>query len=234
MTKKRGRAKVSPMTALAEPLLNAPDLPEIVDMLQATLALEESRRRKFLSDLTPSMKAEFINGEVVMHSPAKSRHINASDNAFYLLRSFVMSRNLGRVMHEKALVSFSRNDYEPDVVFYRNTKARLIEPDQMRMPVPDLVIEVLSPSTEENDRGVKFVDYALHGVEEYWIVDSEAGTVEVYHLPEGEKAYGAAPRLRGSDEVCSHVLAGLVFPAAALFEPEAHQAALGETQPDPV
>jgi Uma2 family endonuclease len=222
------------MTALAEPLLDAPDLPEIVDLLQAKLAEEQYRRKQFLRDLTPSMKAEFINGEVLMHSPAKSRHINASDNAFALLRWFSMNRDLGRVMHEKALVSFSRNDYEPDVVFYRKSKARLIEPDQMRMPVPDLVVEVLSPSTESNDRGVKFVDYALHGVEEYWIVDCEAETVEVHHLPEGTKAYAKAPRLHGTDEIRSRVLPGLVFPAAALFDPAAHQAALLEIQPDGV
>lgn len=232
MTQADTGAKISDMTVLAEPLLDAPDLPEIVDLLQAKLTEEQYRRRKFLRNLTPSMKAEFINGQVLMHSPAKSRHINASDNALRILSLFAMSRDLGRVMHEKALVSFSRNDYEPDVVFYRQSKARLIEPDQMRMPVPDLVVEVLSPSTEKNDRGVKFVDYALHGVEEFWIVDSEAETVEVFHLAEGAKAYGSTPRLQGAEEVCSRVLAGLVFPAAALFEPAAHQAALREMQQD--
>ena len=220
------------MIALAEPLLDAPDLPEIVDLLQAKLANEHARRRQFLRDLTPSVKAEFINGQVIMHSPAKSGHINASDNTFALLHSFCISRGLGRVMHEKALVSFARNDYEPDVIFYRQSKARLIEPDQMRMPVPDLVVEVLSPSTEKNDRGVKFVDYALHGVEEFWIVDCEAETVEVYHLPEGEKAYGPPHRFQGSQEVSSRVLAGLLFPAAALFQAEAHQSALREILSD--
>ena len=46
----------------------------------------------------------------------------------------------------------------------------------------DMAIEVLSPSTEAVDRGIKFEDYAAHGVAEYWIVDPEHEVVEQYAL----------------------------------------------------
>ena len=59
----------------------------------------------------------------------------------------------------------------------------------MRFPAPDFIVEVLSESTEKNDRGVKFVDYAFHGVREYWIVDPKRKTVEQYLLEEGETEF---------------------------------------------
>jgi hypothetical protein len=107
-------------------LLESPELPEIVNRLQLTLSSESARRLRFLEELTPSMKAEFINGAMILHSPAKSRHINASDNAFRIISFFAMRKNLGRTMHEKALISFPRNDYEPDGAFFLTPKAAVI------------------------------------------------------------------------------------------------------------
>lgn len=52
----------------------------------------------------------------------------------------------------------------------------------MFFPVPDFIVEVLSDSTKNIDRGIKFEDYAIHGVGEYWIVDSENEFVEQYIL----------------------------------------------------
>ena len=52
----------------------------------------------------------------------------------------------------------------------------------MLFPAPDLVVEVLSPTTENNDRGIKFIDYALHGVQEYWLIDPTHQSVEQYLL----------------------------------------------------
>jgi Uma2 family endonuclease len=87
--------------------------------------------------------------------------------------------------HEKILVALTRNDYEPDVCFFSAAKARTFQPDQTVFPAPDFVAEVLSRSTEQADRGVKFEDYAAHGVGEYWIIDPDGERVEQYLL-EGE------------------------------------------------
>src|SRR5689334_25091305 len=59
-------------------------------------------------------------------------------------------------------------------------QAAQFSPDQRLFPVPALIVEVLSPSTQANDRGVKFDDYARSGVREYWLVDPSAETVEIY------------------------------------------------------
>ena len=64
------------------------------------------------------------------------------------------------------LVGLTRNDFEPDIVFYGAEKAAALRPDQTTFPPPDLIVEVLSESTEARDRGIKMEDYAAHGVRE--------------------------------------------------------------------
>jgi Uma2 family endonuclease len=116
--------------------------------------------------------------EQLVQSPVKNQHSTVSENLFVLLKTFAFRHDLGRVGHEKLMVSLSRNDYEPDVSFWRSDVASSFTPGQMRFPAPDFVAEVLSPSTEAVDHKVKFDDYAAHGVREYWLVDPDAETVE--------------------------------------------------------
>jgi Uma2 family endonuclease len=206
-------------------IVGSPRLPEIIDELQARLADERVRREKFYEEITEDMKAEFINGEVVMHSPAKVRHLNVRDNLQQLLRTFVHSRKLGWVTGEKALCVFPRNDYEPDVCFFGPGKAARLRPEQLRLPPPDFIAEVLSESTAARDRGEKFEDFQAHGVEEYWIVDPDQEIVEQYLLKDG--AYVLAQK-SGTGEVRSRVVAGFCVPVRALFDAEVHHAALRE------
>jgi Uma2 family endonuclease len=78
------------------------------------------------------------------------------------------------------MISLTRNDYEPDIVFFPKEKSKLFTPQQMHFPAPDLVVEILSDSTEKNDRNIKFRDYASHGVKEYWIIDADKASLEQY------------------------------------------------------
>jgi Uma2 family endonuclease len=95
----------------------------------------------------------------------------------------------------------------------------------MRFPAPDLVVEVISESTEQNDRGVKFDDYAAHGVQEYWIVDPDAETLEQYHLAEGEDSYRMVIKAM-TGQVRSFAIPGFEIPVRAVFDPELNQSVL--------
>ena len=95
----------------------------------------------------------------------------------------------------------------------------------MRFPAPDLVVEVISESTEQNDRGVKFDDDAAHGVAEYWIIDPDAETLEQYLLPEGGDIYRLAIKAM-TGKVRSAAIPGFEIPVRAIFDPEANQAVL--------
>ena len=119
-----------------------------------------------------------------MHSPARSRHLDVVLWIAKLMHTHVQLQNLGIVHSEKCLCSFTRNDYEPDVVYFGSDKASAIHDQTLRFPVPDLIVEVLSASTEATDRGVKMEDFAASGVAEYWIVDADQNTIEQY-LPKG-------------------------------------------------
>ncbi len=211
--------------SLLEPLLASPRLPRYLDELQNTLVEEAERRERFFQDLLPHQKAEFINGEVIMHSPAKVRHTQVRKKLVCLIDSFVELHQLGWVGDEKVLVSLTRNDYEPDIGFWGKEKAARIEPDQLKLPAPDLVVEVLSHSTEKTDRTIKFDDYAAHGVDEYWIIDPVAETVEQYWLDGDEEVFHLHVKLEEGD-LKSRIVAGLVIPVRAMFDSEENLKAL--------
>jgi len=203
------------MNALVEQLLETPTLPEIVDQLQARLAEERARRQKFYGEIDDDDKAEFINGQVIMHSPATVRHLRVRDNLQELLGLHVKARQVGWVTGEKALCAFPRNDYEPDVCFFGPEKAASLQPGQRQLPPPDFIAEVLSESTEAKDRGEKFQDYAAHGVREYWIIDPDQEVLEQYVAAEG--VYQLRQK-SGTGEVRSVVVPGFSIPVRALFD----------------
>ena len=95
------------------------------------------------------MKAEFINGEVIVHSRVTLNDLNASRNIMLLLDGYVTNLALGQVFSEKALVAMTRNDYEPDITFFTKEKALQFHCNQTKFPAPDLIVEILSPSTEQ-------------------------------------------------------------------------------------
>ncbi len=204
----------TPLLDLAA-LFASPRLPDIAQEINERLRRETVARRQFYHDMTDDCKMEFIGGEVIMHSPAKARHVRVKDNLLGMVRPFVISRDLGEVMDEKALCVFPRNDYEPDIVFFGPEKTAAVRPDTMKFPVPDFAVEVLSESTEERDRGVKFQDYEAHGVREYWIINADEEWVEQYVEKDGRYEL----RLKsGSGEIASTAIPGFVVPVRAIFD----------------
>ena len=205
------------------PLLKSPCLPDIVATLSDRLHTEAIARAKFRDEMSDDQKVEFIEGEIVIHSPARNRHIIAKNNLLALLRAYVQMNSLGAVRDEKCLCVFPRNDYEPDIVFFGPAKAATFEMETMLFPVPDLVIEILSDSTKARDRGVKYDDYEAHGVGEYWIIDPVAEIVEQYLIEDG------CFRLwlkSGSGEIASRVVSGFRIPIRAIFDDRENLAVL--------
>lgn len=211
------------MTAVIEELLASPMLPETLARLNSALHAERQRRVQFYAEITPDTKAEFINGDVIMHSPATHEHTQIRQRIENLLSNYVEVNELGVVHDEKTLCVFPRNDYEPDVVFFGIEKAAKLRRKTLKFPVPDFACEVLSDSTEKRDRGVKYQDYEAHGVREYWIVDPEKRELEQYVLEKG--AYVLRMKSR-SGEVTSVAIKGFQAPLAALFDAKANLAAL--------
>jgi Uma2 family endonuclease len=199
-------------------LLEAPDARLVIERAQAILNDEAQRRKEFREWLTDDLKAEFINGEVIMHSPVRRRHLEATKYLVNLLQNYVMLHDLGEVDSEKALVGLSRNDYEPDICFWNKEVAAGFDEETMIHPAPDLIVEVLSRSTTSRDRGIKFEDYAAHGVREYWIIDPVRKSLEQYQLEESTMAFESVAVLYLEDKLNAITIPGFQIPVKALFD----------------
>jgi len=122
-----------------------------------------------------------------------------------MMRAFVQQHDLGLVQIGPLPVRLWPGKVrEPDILFVAREHSDRIS-EQAYGP-PDLVVEVLSPATRRTDRLEKMVEYARAGVREYWIVDPDGQTVEVFTLREG--AYELLGKWGPGEEARSEVLAG--------------------------
>ena len=192
-----------------------PDAVLFAQKLDSALKAEQKKRRHFYEIVEENKKMEFINGEIIFHSPVKLQHNNATSLLCVLLKTFVAKYQLGFVGVEKILVSLTRNDYEPDLCFFGKDKSKNFKKKQMQFPAPDFIVEVLSDSTEKYDRETKFQDYAAHGVQEYWIVDADKETVEQYFLQ--NETYELLLKSNSGD-INSVVLTAFKIPIQAIFD----------------
>ena len=126
------------MEPAVQELLNSPKLALHVRTFNRVLEEERQKREHFYNEVTEYEKAEFINGEIIVHSPAKKRHTEAGKHLLHLLDLYVQIMDLGFVGFEKTLVTLTRNDYEPDLCFFRKEKAQAFTSDQMKYPAPHL------------------------------------------------------------------------------------------------
>lgn len=194
--------------------LAMPNILLLMEQAQQKLQEEKTLRQHFYKIIDENTKMEFINGEIVFQSPVKKMHNDTTGNIYIILKLFVNKFDLGWVGIEKTLVSLTRNDYEPDVCFWKKEKADKFRDDQMQFPAPDLVVEVLSPKTAKTDRTTKYIDYEAHGIKEYWIIDPKKKEIEQYILINGQYYL----RFKGHDgAVMSEAVEGFATEVEILF-----------------
>ena len=215
------------MLNYAQKILDSPDAPRQIEALFQKIENEKQRRREFYEWITPSIKAEFINGKVILHSPVERRHWKTTNLLSSILSVFVSMKKLGCIGTTKVMVALTRNDYEPDLVFYSKEKADTFTDDQLLFPAPDFVVEILSKGTASKDKGIKKTDYAAHGVREYWIVDPIRQRIEQYILlSPNDKQFIPAKTFLIGDDIESRVIQGFMIPVEALFDEQANIEAL--------
>jgi Uma2 family endonuclease len=200
------------MSQIIDNILEMPNAFSIHSELTQKLNVEKEKRQKFYEEIDETIKAEFINGEIILHSPVMRRHNTALQNLILILSPYVKNNNLGEIGIEKIMISLTRNDYEPDICFFRKEISDKFTDEQTHFPTPNFIVEILSKSTEKNDRNIKFVDYQQHGVEEYWIVDPEKQFIEQYILKNGEFV-----KIENTAFIKCHVLDGLEVNIPSVF-----------------
>ncbi|HHM04808.1 MAG TPA: Uma2 family endonuclease [Gammaproteobacteria bacterium] len=128
---------------------------------------------------------ELMDGEIVMVPAPTTRHQRVSRELEYLILNHVKKHDLGEVFDAPVDVVLGkgkdRQVVQPDIVFVAKERAGIVAEAAIE-GAPDLVVEILSPSTEEWDRRYKKAVYARYGVREYWLVAPDTETIEVYVL----------------------------------------------------
>ncbi|HEX5482085.1 MAG TPA: Uma2 family endonuclease [Terriglobia bacterium] len=159
---------------------------------------------------------EIIDGELFV-SPAPSRaHQKVVSKLLYYLLDFVMKHQLGEVYVAPFDVVFSRFDVvEPDVLYVSNARAGILTSANVQGS-PDLVVEVLSDSTEKIDRATKLKLYARFGVREYWIVDPVTCFAEIYRAVDA--GLELARSLTAHDQLDSPLFPGFALALQKLTE----------------
>lgn len=167
-------------------------------------------------------RAELIDGEIYLMAPAPSRpHQKVSGEIFRQLANYLEGKKCEAYSAPFDVRLFEQDGDAPEDV------DTVVEPDISVVcdpsklddigckGAPDLVMEILSPSTTRHDRFTKFNLYQRAGVREYWIVDPADRSVQVFVLEDGRytaKDFGAA-----GDKLCVNVLEDCTIDLSPVF-----------------
>ena len=135
-----------------------------------------------LLELEEDFRAELHDGELVMMSPPVTNHQRVSGELFFQIRSYLEGKACSVFAAPFGVRLFPKKDRSDDTVFEPDIVV-ICDPKKLDEKgcngAPDLVIEIISPSTARYDRVYKFRKYQKAGVREYWIVDPEKMFVQV-------------------------------------------------------
>jgi len=156
----------------------------VVEVAQLWPSQGEWTERDYFALPDTNRFVELSEGELIMPPHPTHTHQLIVLGLATVMRAFVQRKDLGIVQIAPLPVRLWPGKIrEPDILFVAREHADRIG-EQIYGP-PDLVVEVLSPATQRTDRQEKATEYAQAGVREYWIVDPEARTIEVFVLREG-------------------------------------------------
>ena len=158
---------------------------------------------------------EVIDGELFMTPAPKPKHQEIVVRLTVELSGFVRKNGLGEVFIGPVDVVFDRHTVvQPDVLFISTARLSIVGEEALE-GAPDLVVEVLSPSTFYKDLRKKMTAYSQFGVQEYWIVDPETQTIEIYARRDDKLQL--AQKFSSDETVESALLPGLRLAVRDLF-----------------
>jgi Uma2 family endonuclease len=140
-------------------------------------------------NLTDDIRYEIIEGNLIMIPAPNADHQNISRNLELLICNYVYKKDLGEVFDAPFDVVLDDNNIiQPDLLFISKSQFSQIK-DQGFFGSPDLIVEIISPSSKSRDTYKKKELYELFKITEYWIVDPANKTVEIFFLNENGKYF---------------------------------------------
>ncbi|GBG08608.1 hypothetical protein PAT3040_03196 [Paenibacillus agaridevorans] len=153
---------------------------------------------------------ELVDGRLDLMSPGPG--------SIHQLVSFEIQKRISRTCDNEAIILCAPLDVilseqevrQPDLVILLRSNLHKLVPKGIEGP-PDIVVEILSPSTAKRDKLFKMISYARHGIPEYWIVNHSSCFLEQYLLDRDTRAYSLANVFAQDDPVSSPTLSCLSF-----------------------
>jgi Uma2 family endonuclease len=165
--------------------------------------------------LPEDKRYEILDGELYVVPAPDIRHQRIALRLQLALFQHVGKNDLGELLAAPCDVLLSdENVVQPDILFVAKERLGIIGRANIH-GAPDLVVEILSPGTRDKDLEIKRKIYARFGVQEYWIVDPDAATVEVQVW--SDSGYIAAGMYGNSDRLSSPLLPELSLPLSEIF-----------------
>jgi Uma2 family endonuclease len=172
----------------------------------------------FLHFPNDGRRHEIIDGEHYVTPSPNLRHQRIARKLLSLLDAHVTAQHLGEVFMAPFDVVLTDLDIvEPDLFYISAARAAIVT-DQNVRGAPDLVIEVLSPSTHKTDEVTKRKLYDRCGVLEYWVIDPELETVKVYRRSEGAFARVAELSRETGDHLTTPLMPELTVALDRIFQ----------------
>ncbi|MHA1983964.1 MAG: Uma2 family endonuclease [Candidatus Hodarchaeales archaeon] len=135
---------------------------------------------EFLEFATEDISCELLNGVLIINSPDGYTHESIFRFLITYLDQIGLKKNIGRALGSRFVVKLDPKwGPEPDIIFYSNRKKNLIKKAYFD-GIPDLIIEILSPTNAEDDLEIKLPKYQEFKIPEVWIIDPENKTLTIY------------------------------------------------------
>lgn len=152
------------------------------------------------------VRAEFVDGEVIIMSPAALKHVRIARFLTQLIVGFLEVRGGGELLPTEYQVRLRAGLRRvPDLLYVKDERRDLLRPTYLA-GAPDAAWEIVSPDSEERDWRDKYYEYHAAGVSEYWIIDPNSETARLYRLDE-QAQYQRVPETEG--RLASEVIPGL-------------------------
>ncbi len=175
------------------------------------VAVEKQKRWTYEEyyKLDDDKRYEIIDGNLLMVPAPDLWHQDWLGSLYMVIRTFVTRNKLGRVFVAPFdVILDAENTVQPDLIFLSNARLGILEKRGV-FGVPDLLVELISPSSVRRDRYDKKNLYARFGVKEYWIGDPANKSLEILTLQRGGYELHCSAEEKG--KITSLVIPGLEF-----------------------
>jgi Uma2 family endonuclease len=184
---------------------------------RAEAARSPAAARAAFDALPEGTRAELFQSQIMMAPAPEIFHQDVESTLSWMLNNHIRTHKLGKCWTSPIDVELAPDTVvQPDLVFVAQKRLGIVGTKRI-VGAPDLVIEILSPSTATHDLVRKRAAYQLAGVRHYWIVSPEERSLTILTL-NAQHVYELSHTLQEADTFAPELFPGLTFEVKQIFE----------------